>query len=98
VAPRLTNLYTAGAILETREELVYVSHVAKPSVRLPDQSGQTCVTGVAPSAAEVGCGGMNVTPTLIADDKISVPLFVGVLTGVVNRPVIDETGFTGSSA
>jgi uncharacterized protein (TIGR03435 family) len=39
---------------------------------------------------------MNVTPDLIAIEKVSMEWFAGVLEGLLGRPVVNRTGFTGS--
>ena len=39
---------------------------------------------------------MNVTPESISNEKISMQWFASVLGGVLGRPVVDRTGFTGS--
>jgi uncharacterized protein (TIGR03435 family) len=39
---------------------------------------------------------MNVTPELIANEKVSMSWFAGVLGGLLGRPVLDKTGFTSS--
>jgi uncharacterized protein (TIGR03435 family) len=39
---------------------------------------------------------MNVTPELIANEKVSMEWFMGVLEGLLGRPVVNRTGFTGS--
>jgi uncharacterized protein (TIGR03435 family) len=39
---------------------------------------------------------MNVTSESIVNEKVSMQWFASVLAGVLGRPVLDRTGFTGS--
>jgi bla regulator protein blaR1 len=83
---------------ETHEGQVYVLLPAKNGVKLPDAKPEPCLYGwKAPDAdPRTGCGGMNVTPESITNEKISMQWFASVLGGVLGRPVLDRTGFTGS--
>ena len=83
---------------ETHEARVYVLLPAKNGLKLPDAKPEPCLYGwKAPDAdPQAGCGGMNVTPESIVDEKISMQWFARVLGGVLGRPVLDRTGFTGS--
>jgi uncharacterized protein (TIGR03435 family) len=79
---------------ETHEARVYVLLPAKNGLKLPDAKPEPCWHGwKAPGAdPRAGCGGMNVTPESIVNEKISMQWFARVL----GRPVLDRTGFTGS--
>src|SRR3984885_11059669 len=83
---------------ETHETRVYILLPAKNGLKLPDAKPEPCLYGwKAPDAdPQAGCGGMNVTPESIVDEKISMQWFARVLGGVLGRPVLDRTGFTGS--
>ena len=65
---------------------------------MPDAKPEPCFYGSKTPRADGqdGCGGMNVTPELIANEKVSMEWFAGVLGGFLGRPVLDRTGFTGS--
>jgi uncharacterized protein (TIGR03435 family) len=83
---------------ETHEARVYVLLPAKNGLKLPDARPEPCIYGrKAPDAdPQAGCGGMNVTSESIVNEKISMQWFASVLGGVLGRPVLDRTGFTGS--
>ena len=83
---------------ETHEARVYILTSAKNGLKLPDAKAEPCFYGSnTPHAdAQEGCGGMNVTPELIANEKVSMEWFMGVLEGLLGRPVVNRTGFTGS--
>jgi uncharacterized protein (TIGR03435 family) len=83
---------------EMREARGYVLLPAKNGLKLPDATAKPCLYGrKAPDAGpQAECGAMNVTPESIANEKVSMQWFAGVLGGVLGRPVLDKTGFTGS--
>lgn len=83
---------------ETHEARVYVLLPAKNGLKLPDTKPEPCLYGwKAPNVdPQAGCGGMNVTPESITNEKVSMQWFVRVLEGVLGRPVLDRTRFTGS--
>lgn len=83
---------------ETRDTRVYALMPAKGGLKLPDATPIPCFTGSKnpPPGVTVGCGAMSVTPESIANEKISMTWLAGVLGGLLGRPVIDRTGFTGS--
>ena len=84
---------------ETHEARVYILTPAKNGLKLPGAKAEPCFFhgSKTPRAdAQEGCGGMNVTPELIANEKVSMEWFAGVLEGLLGRPVIDRTGFRGS--
>jgi uncharacterized protein (TIGR03435 family) len=83
---------------KTHETPVYVLTPAKNGLKLPDSKPEPCLTGSkAPDAdPQAECGAMNVTSELIANEKVSMQWFAGVLGGLLGRPVLDKTGFTGS--
>jgi hypothetical protein len=53
-------------------------------------------TKIPHSEAQIGCAEMSVTPESIANEKVSMEWFAGVLGGLLGRPVLNRTGFTGS--
>ena len=83
---------------ETHEARVYVLLPAKNGLKLPDAKPEPCLHGWKPPDADpqAGCGGMNVTSDSITNEKISMQWLASVLGGVLGRPVLDRTGFTGS--
>jgi uncharacterized protein (TIGR03435 family) len=83
---------------ETHETRVYVLLPAKNGLKLPDARPEPCIYGRRPPEGnpQAGCGGMNVTPESIVNEKISMQWFAKVLAGVLGRPVLDRSGFTGS--
>jgi uncharacterized protein (TIGR03435 family) len=83
---------------ETHEARVYVLLPAKGGLKLPDAKPEPCLHGwKAPDAdPQAGCGGMNVTPDSISNEKVSMQWFANILAGVLGRPVLDRTGFAGS--
>jgi uncharacterized protein (TIGR03435 family) len=83
---------------ETRDARVYALVPGKSGLRLPNPSSETCFFGTKnpPAGITVPCGAMNVTPESIVNDQIPMPWLAGVLSGLLGRPVIDRTGFTGS--
>jgi uncharacterized protein (TIGR03435 family) len=83
---------------ETRAARVYVLLPAKNGLKLPDAKPEPCLQGWRPPVddQEAGCGGMNVTSESIGNEKISMQWFASVLGGVLGRPVLDRTGFTGT--
>jgi uncharacterized protein (TIGR03435 family) len=83
---------------ETHEAQVYVLLPAKNGLKLPDAKPEPCIYGWKGQDPDpqAGCAGMNVTPESIVDEKVSMQWFASVLAGVLGRPVLDKTGFTGS--
>jgi uncharacterized protein (TIGR03435 family) len=88
---------------ETREMPVYLLLPAKNGLKLPDVKPEACLTFALKAGSkdlhtdpQAGCGGMNVAPGLIENEKVSMAWFAAVLEGVLGRPLIDRTGFTGS--
>jgi uncharacterized protein (TIGR03435 family) len=83
---------------ESHATRVYVLTPAKNGLKLPDAKPEPCLHGSKTPRADAqdGCGGMNVTPELIANEKVSMEWFTGVLEGLLGRPVVNRTGFTGS--
>src|SRR5271156_568130 len=83
---------------ETHDARVYVLLPAKNGLKLPDARLEPCIYGrKAPDTnPQAGCAGMNVTPESIMNEKVSMLWLASVLAGVLGRPVLDRTGFTGS--
>jgi uncharacterized protein (TIGR03435 family) len=83
---------------ETHEARVYVLTPAKNGLKLPDAKPEPCLYGSkTPHARDQDeCDGMNVTPESIANEKVAMEWFAGVLGNLLGRPVVNRTGFTGS--
>lgn len=83
---------------ETHEARVYVLTPAKNGLKPPDAKPEPCFYGSNTPRAEgqERCGAMSVTPELIANEKVSMEWFAGVLESLLGRPVVNKTGFTGS--
>jgi uncharacterized protein (TIGR03435 family) len=83
---------------ETHEARVYILLPAKNGLKLPDAKPEPCLYGTKARSADpqAGCGAMDVTSESITNEKISMQWFASVLGGVLGRPVLDRTGFTGS--
>jgi uncharacterized protein (TIGR03435 family) len=94
----LKDRFALRAHTETHDARVYVLMPAKSGLRLPDAKPEPCIYGrKAPDThPQAGCGRMNVTPESIINEKVSMQWFASVLAGVLGRPVLDRTGFTGS--
>jgi uncharacterized protein (TIGR03435 family) len=95
----LKDRFGLRAHTETHEARVYVLTSAKNGLKLLDAKPEPCFFygSKTPRAdAQEGCGRMSVTPELIANEKVSMEWFAGVLEGLLGRPVIDRTGFRGS--
>lgn len=82
---------------ETRVASVYALRPAKNGLKLSESRPEPCVYGetVAPGS-QAGCGAMSLTPESITNERVSMKWLAGVLSGLVGRPVLDETGFAGS--
>jgi uncharacterized protein (TIGR03435 family) len=83
---------------ETHEARVYVLLPAKNGLKLPNAKPEPCFHGLKPRDADpqAGCAGMGLTPESISNEKVSMEWFAIVLAGVLGRPVLDRTGFSGS--
>jgi len=94
----LKDRFSLRVHTETHETRVYVLLPAKNGLKLPDAKPEPCIYGRKPpeSNPQDGCAAMNVTSDSIVNEKISMQWFARVLEGVLGRPVLDRTGFTGS--
>ena len=83
---------------ETHEARVYVLLPGKTGLKLPNAKPEPCFHGLKSQYAvpQTGCSGMGVTSESITNEKVSMEWFASVLAGVLGRPVLDRTGFTGS--
>lgn len=89
---------------ETRVMPVYLLVPAKGGPRLPEATSEPCLafavrSGESTSSAaesQVPCRGMNVTSGVISDARVSMAWFTAVLEALVDRPVLNRTGFSGS--
>ena len=87
---------------QMRSQPVYFLLPAKGGLKLPEATPEPCM-GFALKPAiqkyadpQAACGGMNVRPGLISDDKVSMVWFTAVIEGLLGRPLVNETGFSGS--
>jgi uncharacterized protein (TIGR03435 family) len=87
---------------ETKEMPVYVLLSGKNGPKLPEanQKGCSALDPNSPPPWSPGqappCGAFRMGPNHIEGWKIDMPLFVGALSDIVGRPVMDKTGFTGT--
>jgi uncharacterized protein (TIGR03435 family) len=85
---------------ETKEMPVYVLLPGKNGPKLPEARGCAALDPTSPPPWSPGqappCGVFRMGPNHVEGWKIDMPLFVGALSDIVGRPVIDKTGFTGT--
>jgi uncharacterized protein (TIGR03435 family) len=83
---------------ETHQARVYVLLPGKTGLKLPNAKPEPCFHGLKSQDAvpQIGCAAMGVTSESITNEKVSMEWFASVLAGVLGRPVLDRTGFTGS--
>jgi len=88
---------------ETKEMPVYALVPARRGLRLPGATPGSCATfglDSAPPAPDrhvlAPCDRLSVASTWLEDSKISMPSFASALAGILGRPVIDKTGYTGT--
>ncbi len=90
---------------ETRTISVYALNAGSGGIRLPKSTERHCVEFTAGSpptpsapgqAPPIPCGGFVTSPTLLEGGNISMPEFVDVLGNMLERPVVDKTGFAGT--
>jgi uncharacterized protein (TIGR03435 family) len=74
---------------ESKDADTYVLTVAKGGPRLHPSDNPGCVP-----APENQCGGMRVSPGMVYAKSGNLPLLAAILSGALNRPVIDETGLS----
>ena len=103
----LQNLLTARFALKVHTEMrtqpVYFLLAAKSGLKLPEATVEPCaIFALKPDVQTLdanpqpACKGMNVTPGLISDDKVSIAWFTAVLEGFLGRRLVNKTGFSGS--
>ena len=103
----LQNLLTARFALKVHTEMrtqpVYFLLPAKGGLKLPEATPEPCAGfALKPNLQKLhansqpACEGMNVTPGLISDGKVSMVWFTAVLEGFLGRPLVNKTGFSGS--
>jgi len=76
---------------ESKDTNTYVLTVAKGGPKLHPSDNAGCVP-----SPESQCGGMRVSPGMVNGKPGNLPLLAAILSGVLNRPVVDETGLTGA--
>jgi uncharacterized protein (TIGR03435 family) len=91
---------------ETKEVPVYALVAGKNGPKLPEAKEGGCTAfnpnSPPPPPPEPGrfpptpCGGFFMGPNHLEGGKISMTQFVGALSNILGRPVIDKTGFTGT--
>jgi uncharacterized protein (TIGR03435 family) len=104
----LQNRFQLKAHTETKDVPVYALLPAKNGPKLPEAKEGGCFQidmnkpppppspGQGPGAMQAPCGGMMMGPNTMRGGKISMAQFVGGLSNLLGRPVIDKTGFTGT--
>ncbi len=82
---------------ETRQMPIYALLPGKNGLRLPDTTGSCFEHGEPPPPTpSVPCGGFMMNGSLLEGRGISMAQFVGALSNMLGRPVIDKTGYTGA--
>jgi uncharacterized protein (TIGR03435 family) len=90
---------------EMRTIPVYALIASSGGLQLPKSTHTSCVefpagsppTPSAPGQApSIPCGGFVTGPNLLEGGNISMSEFVDVLGNMLDRPVVDKTGFTGT--
>jgi uncharacterized protein (TIGR03435 family) len=90
---------------EMRTIPVYALIATSGGLQIPKSTHTSCVefpggSPPTPSAAgqspSIPCGGFVTGPNLLEGGNISMPEFVDVLGNMLDRPVVDKTGFTGT--
>jgi uncharacterized protein (TIGR03435 family) len=94
---------------ETKEVPIYAVMAVKNGPKLPEANEKGCVTfgpnspppppptpGQPFAAPPTPCGGFMQGPNRLEGGKVSMKEFVGALSRILGRPVIDKTGFTGT--
>jgi uncharacterized protein (TIGR03435 family) len=82
---------------ETKEIPGYALVVSKTGLKLPNANHAGCATfGLKETSQLEGCDAMSAGPGFIADKRLSMTWFAGVLGNMVSSPVMDQTGYTGS--
>jgi uncharacterized protein (TIGR03435 family) len=90
---------------EKRTIPVYALIASSGGLQLPKSTHTSCVelpagsppTPSAPGQApSIPCGGLVTGPNLLVGGNISMSEFVDVLGNMLDRPVVDKTGFTGT--
>jgi len=94
---------------EAKEVPVYALMAGKNGPKLPQANEKGCVAfgpnsppppppapGQPFAAPPTPCGGFMQGPNRLEGGKVSMEQFVGALSRILGRPVIDKTGFTGT--
>jgi uncharacterized protein (TIGR03435 family) len=94
---------------ETKEVPVYALLVGKNGPKLQASDEAACASkepgnappsppgpGRGPGPLDVRCGGMWMGPNTLTGGKMKMNQFIGGLSNILGRPVIDKTGYTGT--
>ncbi len=99
----LADRFKLAAHRETKEMPIYVLLPDKNGTKLAEPKEGSCVTFVPnsppPPAGQprpVYCSDIRIDPNNITATKIPMVAFIGELSGILGRPVIDKTGYTGT--
>jgi uncharacterized protein (TIGR03435 family) len=99
----LADRFKLAAHRETKEMPIYVLLPDKNGIKLAEPKEGSCVTFVPNSPPPppgqprpVYCSDIWIGPNSISGAKIPMAGFVAELSGILGRPVIDKTGYTGT--
>jgi uncharacterized protein (TIGR03435 family) len=82
---------------ETHEIPGYALTAAKTGLKLTNANPVGCATwGLKKVPGVEGCDGMSAGPGFVFDKRLSMTWFTGVISNMLGRPVVDQTGYTGS--